>query len=139
MTKPTYEKVLVAIDGSEASKRVLDHVRVLAPIHDSEVIVYHVRPKSFSGMATIDLDEVPVVSTADAAKDLNETGITARAVEEDAYWGHIADAIVEAADRYSARAIVIGTRGRSKVRAVVLGSVAYKVLHLATQPVLVIP
>ena len=137
--QPTYERVLVAIDGSEAAKRVLQHVRVLAAIHDSEVIVYHVRPKAYSGAATIDLDELPVVSTEDAVKDLTEGGITARAVEEDAYWGHIADAIVDAADRYSARAIVIGTHGRSKVSAVILGSVAYKVLHLTKRPVLVIP
>jgi nucleotide-binding universal stress UspA family protein len=73
-----YQKVLVAIDGSEASERVLDHVDALAAIHDSEVIVYHVRPKTYSGAATISLDDVAVVSTDDAAKKLNETGLTAR-------------------------------------------------------------
>lgn len=61
------------------------------------------------------------------------------AVEEEAYWAHTADAIVKAADRYSAKAIVIGTKGRSRMTAVVLGSVAYKVLHLSRVPVLVIP
>jgi nucleotide-binding universal stress UspA family protein len=46
---------------------------------------------------------------------------------------------VEVAHREQARAIVIGTRGRGKTTAVLLGSVAYKVLHLADLPVLVIP
>jgi nucleotide-binding universal stress UspA family protein len=126
------QKVLVAIDGSEASERMLDHVHILAAIHDSEVIVYHVHPKAYSGAATIALDDVPVVSTDDAAKKLNEAGLTAHAVEEDAYWGHIANAIVDSAERYSVKAIVIGTHGRSRMSSVVLGSVAYKVLHLAT-------
>ena len=67
----------------EAFERVLDHVHVLAAIHDSEVIVYHVRPKAYSGAATISLDEVSVVSNDDAVNKLNKAGFTAHAVEED--------------------------------------------------------
>lgn len=36
--RSAYKKVLVAIDGSEASERVLDHVDALAAMHVSEVI-----------------------------------------------------------------------------------------------------
>jgi nucleotide-binding universal stress UspA family protein len=134
-----YDRVLVAIDGTEDSSRILDHVAALAPIHDSEVIVFHVHQKAYSGAAAIDLDQPPVISAQDAAARLNRAGVRARAVEEDAYWRRTADAIVEAAERYSAKAIVMGTRGQSKLTSVVLGSVAYKVLHLSKQPVLVIP
>jgi nucleotide-binding universal stress UspA family protein len=136
---PTYEKVLVAIDGSETSKRVLEHVRVLAPIHDSEVVVYHVRQKAYAGAATLDVDPSPVVSPQEAAEELTRVGIRARTLEEDAYWGDTANAIVDAANREGAKVIIIGTRGLSKLPSVVLGSVAYKVLHLATKPVFVIP
>jgi nucleotide-binding universal stress UspA family protein len=134
-----YDTVLVALDGSEDSSRILEHVAALAPIHDSEVIVFHVHQKAYSGAATLDVGPTPVISAQDAAAELSRAGIRARAVEEDAYWGNTPDAIVAAAERYSAKAIVVGTRGRSKMTAVVLGSVAYKVLHLSTLPVLVIP
>jgi nucleotide-binding universal stress UspA family protein len=135
----TYEKVLVAIDGSESSTRILEHVRALAAIHQSEVIVYHVRQKAYSGASTIEVDPPPAVSTEHAVNELKGDGISARAIEENAYWGHTANAILDAAGRYSVKAIVIGTRGRSRLPAAVLGSVAYKVLHLSELPVLVIP
>jgi nucleotide-binding universal stress UspA family protein len=134
-----YDKVLVAIDGTESSSRVLEHVRVLAAIHDSEVIVFHVRQLAYSGASTLHVGPSVEISAEEAAANLVKAGIGARAVEEDAYWGHTADSIVQAADREQAKVIVIGTRGRGKTAAVLLGSVAYKVLHLAKQPVLAIP
>lgn len=134
-----YDKVLVAIDGTEDSNRILDHVAALAPIHDSEVIVFHVRQLAYSGAATLQVGPPEEITVEDATRRLGQAGIRARAVVEDAYWGQTADAIVEAAQGNGAKAIVIGTRGRSKAAAVVLGSVAYRVLHLANQPVLVIP
>ena len=135
----TYDKVLVAIDGSETSTNVLEHARRLAGIHDSEVIVYHVRQKAYSGASTISIGSRPVITAQAAAEQLAEDGIRVRALEEDAQWAHTANSIIEAAERESADVIVIGSRGLSRLPAMLLGSVAYKVLHLANQPVLVIP
>ena len=134
-----YDKVLVAIDGSESSKRILEHTRFLAATHDSEVVVFHVRQLAYSGMATLDVGIPVEVSAEDAAANLRDQGISARALEEAAYWGTTADSIVEAANREQVKVIVIGTRGKGKTAAVLLGSVAYKILHLAELPVLVIP
>ena len=134
-----YDKVLVAIDGSESSKRILEHTRTLATIHESEVIVFHVRQIAYSGAATLRVGPPVELSAEDAAAELRKEGITAKALEEAVYWGQTADSIVEAANREQAKAIVIGTRGRSKPSALLLGSVAYKVLHLTEMPVLVIP
>ncbi len=60
-------------------------------------------------------------------------------MEEEAFWKHTARTIVEAANRESASLIVMGSRGRSKLPALMLGSVAYEVLHLTNMPVLVVP
>ncbi|MDQ4028746.1 MAG: universal stress protein [Actinomycetota bacterium] len=103
-----FDTVLAAIDGTENSSRVLEHVGALAPTHGSEVIVFHVRQKAYSGAATVDVDPTPVISARDAAAELRRAGVRARSVEEDAYWAHTADAIVEAAERYSAKPIVMG-------------------------------
>lgn len=47
--------------------------------------------------------------------------------------------IVDAADRHHPDIIVMGTRGLSGVRALVLGSVSHGVAQHATQPVLIVP
>ena len=51
--------------------------------------------------------------------------------------GAPADQIIRAADELEADLIVIGGRGKGAVEAIVLGSVAYSVLHHAPCPVLV--
>jgi nucleotide-binding universal stress UspA family protein len=134
-----FDRVLVAIDGSEASHNVLAHAVALARINDSEVIVYHVRQKAYSGASTISVGPAEVISAQEAASELKGAGIRARALEEDAHWGHTADSIIDTANRESAKVIVIGSRGLSRLPALLLGSVAYKLLHLSTLPVLVIP
>jgi len=51
--------------------------------------------------------------------------------------GAPADQIIRVADEVEADLIVIGGRGKGAVEAIVLGSVAYRVLHHAPCPVLV--
>jgi nucleotide-binding universal stress UspA family protein len=52
--------------------------------------------------------------------------------------GPAADAIVRVAEARDADAIVVGSRGLGRVRAV-LGSVSHDVLHLSDRPVVVVP
>jgi len=51
----------------------------------------------------------------------------------------IAEAILAEADAVTADAIVLGTRGLTGVKSVVLGSVSHAVLHHADRPVVVVP
>ena len=53
--------------------------------------------------------------------------------------GPPARAIVDEAERIHARAIIVGSRGRSGIGKAVLGSVAESVLANATVPVMVVP
>ena len=50
-----------------------------------------------------------------------------------------ASAIVAAADEQRAAAVVVGSRGRSAAREIILGSVAMGVLHESHRPVMVVP
>jgi nucleotide-binding universal stress UspA family protein len=50
----------------------------------------------------------------------------------------VAQAILRAADEYEAMAVVVGSRGRSGWRSMLLGSVSNAVVHHSTKPVLVV-
>ena len=52
--------------------------------------------------------------------------------------GHIADEIVKASGKHNSHTIVMGSHGRSPLGAVVLGSNAYKVVHLSRRAVLIV-
>jgi nucleotide-binding universal stress UspA family protein len=54
-----------------------------------------------------------------------------------AFAGHVAKIIVDASRDHQAGVIVLGSRGRGDLTALLLGSVAHKVIHLADRPVLV--
>jgi nucleotide-binding universal stress UspA family protein len=47
--------------------------------------------------------------------------------------------VPDAADEQGARCIVVGSRGRSGGRALVLGSVSNAIVHHGARPVLVVP
>ena len=48
-------------------------------------------------------------------------------------------AVLDAADEQAAELIVLGSRGRSGVKSMVLGSVSYGVVHNSERPVLIVP
>lgn len=74
----------------------------------------------------------------DAVRRLGEKGLTAEAHVEPMR-GSIAATILAVAAEVGADAIVLGTRGRSGIRSLLLGSVSHAVLQHADRPVLVVP
>jgi nucleotide-binding universal stress UspA family protein len=136
-----YEKVLVAIDHSPASDRALAAAKELAALSKGEVWVMHVRereviprmglvPTEEGGEAE---DEVKAAMSA-----LAEAGVTAHAEVVDVPFGRAGQEIVELAKQHDVGVIVMGSRGRSELAGLVLGSTAHKVIHLADRPVLVV-
>jgi len=53
-------------------------------------------------------------------------------------FGHAARYIVESAREHDVDVIVMGSRGRSDLAGLVLGSTAHKVIHMSDKPVLVV-
>jgi nucleotide-binding universal stress UspA family protein len=53
--------------------------------------------------------------------------------------GATADTLISIADEHNAAALVVGSRGRSALKRVLLGSVARMVLHRGHRPVVVVP
>jgi nucleotide-binding universal stress UspA family protein len=137
-----YEKILVAVDHSEITSRVLDAARGLASLSNGEVWVIHLRERETVGETgpltsreSVDESEADVTSVVDS---LTKAGITAHAVVRDTLYGHVAREIVTEAQERGADVIVVGSRGRGDLAGLVLGSTAHKVIHLADRQVLVV-
>jgi nucleotide-binding universal stress UspA family protein len=137
-----YQKILVAVDHSEITPRVLEAARALAALSHGEVWVIHLREHESMGKFG---PVTPAESVAAAGADVKSTvealtraGINAHGVVRDTLYGHAArDIVSEARDR-GADVIVMGSRGRNDLAGLVLGSTAHKVIHLADRQVLVI-
>jgi nucleotide-binding universal stress UspA family protein len=137
-----YERLLVAVDHSPSTERVLAAARDLASLSGGEVWVLHLRerevmPPRGGTMVTETADEAQAKADS-AAAELTEAGIKAHAEVRNTLYGHAAREIVEDAKAHDVGAIIMGSRGHGDLAGLVLGSTAHKVIHLADRPVLVV-
>ena len=136
-----YEKVLVAIDHSAASDRALAAAKELAGLAKGEVWVVHLREREViprMGLVPTEEHNEAEDEVKAAVSALAEAGITAHAEVADVPFGQAAAEIVELAKQHDVGVIVMGSRGRSDLKGLVLGSTAHKVIHLTDRPVLVV-
>ncbi len=140
-----YKKILVPLDGSELSKKALDHAEKLAKTFDAEIILFQVVPfMPIYGSPEL----VTPLIVDEKQKEVAERSLTNLA-EEMKKRGHkvtsmvrtgqqVAVEIIDFAKESGADLIVMCTHGRSGITRWVLGSVAHKVLTRAETPILLI-
>ena len=135
-----FRKILVPVDGSKHSERALSLVRELAEEFDSEVLVLRVREKSVGrgGSWDVDLREEDVDIAGEAAQKLASEGVKAKSERPSGFHGNAARSIIRAAGDNKTDAIVMGSRGLSDWRGLLVGSVTHKVLRMASCPVVVV-
>jgi len=135
-----FDKILLAVDGSEHSDRAVAAVTELASGGSTEVLVLHVQELGVAGRA----GPVPLEEHGDAADlvnkvtgQLREAGVNAQGAAHAALTSDVAPDIIDTAEKFGAKLIVMGTRGRSDFQSLLVGSIAHKVIHHAHCPVLV--
>ena len=136
-----YEKVLVAIDRSENSKRALAAARELASLSDGEVRILHLREQEVIPRMGLVADESPEEAhlwLESAVDELRNAGVKATGEVQNTIYGQAARQIVADARLNDAGVIVMGSRGRSDLTGLFLGSTAHKVIHLTDRPVLIV-
>ena len=136
-----YERLLVAIDHSETSERVLAAARNLASLSQAEVWVLHLREREVlprAGLVPSESKDKARSEVDAAVEELVKAGINAHGEVRDTVFGYAARDIVDDAQEHDVKVIVMGSRGRGDLAGLVLGSTAHKVIHLADRPVLVI-
>lgn len=137
-----YDRILVAMDYSEVSERALGAARDLALLSKGEVWVLHLREREIVAKAGM-LPPTETSSEAEKAvqatvETLTEAGVKAHGEVRNTIFGYAAADIVNDAKEHDVDVIVMGTRGRTDLAGLVLGSTAHKVIHLADRPVLVV-
>jgi nucleotide-binding universal stress UspA family protein len=70
---------------------------------------------------------------------LQAAGVSAEGEIRQANYGHIAVAILKVVTERDVRIVVLGSSSRTDLPRIPLGSVANRMLHMATRPVLIVP
>lgn len=138
-----YEKILVAVDDSDHSSRAVSAAAALAKLSGGSIHLLHVRERQdvvgkSGGSFDVEYEEEADALMQKVSAALAEAGVGSTSRVVHAPIGHVANEIVKAASEADADTIVMGSHGRTSLGALVLGSNAYKVLHLADRPVLVV-
>lgn len=144
-----YEKILVAFDGSETSKRALMEALRLARLTGAQVCVAHVidvvAPLGM-GLTYVPAELIEAYRE-DAKRKLEEARAEAKAagvgcetdlLELQSVTDGVADCLHRCASRFGAQLVVLGTHGRRGVKRAVLGSVAEQFTREAECPVLLV-
>lgn len=133
-----FKRILVPLDGSELAEGIIPLVEQLAKIHQGEVTLLRVAlAHTFPGVDPSD-HELRVVNEAEeylakVEAKLKGVGVKVNSV---VCYGHDAQEIVERAKFGNFELIAMSTHGRTGLGQFVLGSVASKVIHTATIPIL---
>jgi nucleotide-binding universal stress UspA family protein len=141
--------ILLCYDGSPGAKHAIKTAGALFPGHAA--VVLHVWSpvaliaSRYGGIATIStyddsgLQEAATELAGQGARAASDAGLAATAEAcETTYAGTTHD-LLEAASRHDAALIVLGARGLSTFKAILLGSVSHGVAQHAERPVLIVP
>jgi nucleotide-binding universal stress UspA family protein len=146
--------VLLCYDGSDDAKAAIDRAGVLLKSSPALVLsvwepFIEVIARAGLGVAygapSWDGDEVDAASERRATALAQEGAARARDLGLDAQPrttvrnGSVATAILDVGDEIDAEAIVVGTRGLTGVKSLLLGSVSHALLQHADRPVVVVP
>jgi nucleotide-binding universal stress UspA family protein len=138
-------KVLVPVDGSANSDRVIDHLLAeLAAGTAMDMHLLNVQIPVDSGHARMFVsdEEVQSYHREEGEQALKSARQKLDAAGVEYHWhvavGHVADTILRFAREQGAERIVMGTHGRTALAHLLLGSVASDVSRSATVPVTLI-
>jgi nucleotide-binding universal stress UspA family protein len=138
-----FHNIILATDGSAAAERAVDYVASLARHYGARVLVLHAMAAppdilgepNYSQALHAALDESRGL-VEDVAKRLRELGVAE--VETDVIEGPASEVILAVAETRAPDLLVIGARGQSPWKGLVLGSVSLAVTQRANCPVLVV-
>jgi len=139
-------KMLIAVDGSEHASRAIEAAgRLASQMQKVEVVLLNVAEAMvyYGELPPFDTEAIERGKREHQERLLSAAQTHARAnglqqVVTQSAVGLAADEILRVADERGVDQIVMGTHGRGPVGSLLLGSVAQRVVHRATVPVLLV-
>jgi nucleotide-binding universal stress UspA family protein len=134
--------IVLAVDAARHVQAAADMARELSRDSGDRVVVLHVHEFAVGRFGRIRVDCADGEGeqlVAGLVNEMRAAGITAEGDIREAEFGHISRRILEVADDYDARMVVLGARGRRDLPHLPLGSVSHRLLHAAHRPVLIVP
>jgi nucleotide-binding universal stress UspA family protein len=143
--------ILIAYDGSEDSKAAVARAGTLFPGESTTVLMVwqrFIETMARAGVAAgviVDYESIDESAEKGAADTAEAGAQLARDAGLDASGAAgvvtttTAEAILAEAEKLDASVVILGSRGRTGVRSLMLGSVSHAVLQHADRPVLVVP
>jgi nucleotide-binding universal stress UspA family protein len=136
-----YKRILVPLENSPYDHAIIDHVKDLARLCGSSVVLMHVADGwAARNIRHLDLHESEEMKTDKAYIESVAASLESEGVDADALLasGDPASEITEAATREGCDLIAMSTHGHKLLNDIVRGSVASTVRHSSTIPVLLV-
>ena len=149
-SEPTLRRIMVPLDGSELAWQALPLATELAKAAVAELLLVQAIPTTIEAFPGFPSRGRPIPQLADVLegrRDQPENELGAQADELRAHGvsvstqvvqGHAAEVLVDEAARRRVDLIVMATHGYSGIKRWALGSIADKVLHATTTPLLLV-
>ena len=142
---PLFEKILVPLDGSEHSFRALEKAVQIAKKFDGKITLIHVysavwlisKPRELTVLPKL-IEAVREAGNgilADGEKKVKAEGVEVKILLRE---GHAVGEILETCREDKFDLVVMGARGLSTIKEILLGSVSHGVTRHARCPVLVV-
>ena len=135
-------KILAAVDGSEPSVRAAKRAAEMAPRLGLSLALVHVVPDVATFVEwRIGGDEVELRKLRDEEGNALLRRIAAEVgapAETRCLHGTPAEAIAQAARDPDVEMVALGSRGRTLIGGILIGSVAHRLVHLCAKPMLIV-
>jgi universal stress protein A len=134
-----YKTILVTVDGTRTDRAIIEHIKPLARLMKSRVVLLHVAtgvPAKYHGTDAAGKE----VQESQAYLDRVRTELTAAGIrtEADMAYGDPAKEIVRWVKQKGCDLVAMSTHGHQFVADLVLGTTAIKVQHSVSVPVLLL-
>jgi nucleotide-binding universal stress UspA family protein len=132
-----YEKILVPLDGSNIAESVLPYAKEFAVKFDAEIALFGVYESGATYTENLYRSYLTAISSK-VKYDLNDLGTKEPKVRIEVISGKPADEILLYADKENITLVILASHGSSGESPGILGSIAVRVLRIASKPVLII-
>jgi nucleotide-binding universal stress UspA family protein len=134
-----YEKILLALDLSPADRPIIEHIKKLAGVLHSRVVLLHVATGAAAQFHEEDAGGKEVKESRNYLKqirsELEDAGITA---EVEMAFGEPGKEIIKYVDQKGCDLVAMGTHGHKLIGDLFLGATASRVQHNISVPVLLL-